>query len=117
LDLNSKKWKMRKKSLKILHDLLSLMVSFFFCKLHSFSIICGQYKLNQNEKRKKCGGPARPTSAQCLGGQNIPSWCSPHPWRFLPVPPRLSPATVRSPWLLSGRRCHATAPCPRFTAR
>jgi hypothetical protein len=87
----------------------------------------GHYKLNQKEK-EKMRQPSKAHFGPTFGGQNIPQLMLPTPVNIpqlmLPTPvtfparaPRLSPATVRRPWLLSGRRRRATAPCPRFAAR
>jgi hypothetical protein len=56
LYLNSKNEKFPKKFLKILQGAMNLIVS-IFSKIRSFSIVCGDLKLNQ--KRKKMGWPIK----------------------------------------------------------
>jgi hypothetical protein len=72
-----KKLKNEEKFLKVLHDLLSLMVS-IFSKLRSFSIMFGQYKLNQDEKRKNVAAQQDPLRPHPWGGQNTPHPAPPH---------------------------------------
>jgi hypothetical protein len=72
-----KKLKNEEKFLKVLHDLLSLMVS-IFSKLRSFSIMFGQYKLNQDEKRKNVVAQQDPLRPHPWGGQNTPHPAPPH---------------------------------------
>jgi hypothetical protein len=110
LGFEFKKLKNEEKSLKIFHDLLSLMVSIVFANFIRFSIICGQYKLKKNKKDKN-QWPSKAHLGPTIGGggQNIP--------KNLPVKQILtSQVPVRRPWRPSGRRSCATAPRPRFTA-
>jgi hypothetical protein len=81
---------MSKKSLKIIHDLLSLMVS-IFSKLHSFSIMFGHYKLNQKEK-EKMRQPSKAHFGPTFGGQNIPQLMLPTP---VTLPARAPQALAR----------------------
>jgi hypothetical protein len=98
LGFEFKKLKNEEKSLKIFHDLLSLMVSIVFANFIRFSIICGQYKLKKNKKDKNRwpskahlgptiggGGSKYPQKPTCEADPHFPS----------ARPPPLAP--VRSP--------------------
>jgi hypothetical protein len=80
-----KKLKNEKKSLKILHDFLSLMVSIF---LQTSSIYYKFQPKQVKPKAKKLAAQHGPLRPNHWGGQNVPIRSSPLRDPHLPQPPR-----------------------------